>query len=159
MRGTLLLIRVWFCRQLTRIRFCRPLRMFLSTVVSMNALTPRSSTRLSHASCWLSSHSGIPGDQELSNRPLELPLAFIENFHSSHRKKRKHITMNSPGLERSPHTLVPITYSPPFFMSLRKEMWGMQDLGFWQRKRMEGLQNLTWSLRESSISRYFLTYG
>ena len=56
----------------------------------MNALTPRSSTRLSHASCWLSSHSGIPGVQELSNRPLELPLAFIENFHSSHRKKRNY---------------------------------------------------------------------
>jgi hypothetical protein len=57
-----------------------------------------------------------------------------------------------------PTLMCPSTYRPPFFRSFTKWISGHEDRGFPTKSSIWGLQNLTWSFRESSNSKYFRTW-
>lgn len=61
-------------------------------------------------------------------------------------------------LPRSPICTCPRTNSPPFFSWLTKQMSWQEERGFATISKTWGRQNFTWSLRESNIRRYFLTW-
>jgi hypothetical protein len=135
-----------------RIMCCKPSRTERATVNSMKAFTCQ---QWIHNQYYARSCKYIK--IRLTTQQMQFPVTFKQSTKVSQCVYSSSVGSMSMS-DNFPTLMWPSTYRPPFFRSFTKWMSGHEDRGFPTKSSIWGLQNLTWSFRESSISKYFRTW-